>query len=145
MFNNQTIFNLQGANLISGSYLVSGARTVQVSVTVSGVSGGAGLSIRFPGSTTYSVRLVDTRPDFNSPQSPSNTWAYMFFTDLGSGVNYQGNTGMVFGGGGSGALTNGTYQFMVETEGLVWLGCEVFSYSAGNATVTITTVQRTTA
>lgn len=143
MFNNQLILNAQGANVISSPFLVSGWKILQMNVSVSGTSSGSGLSLRFPSSSNYSVRLVDTKPDFTTTSSATNFWNYIFFNDANSGVNYQGDTGASFDGATS-YLDNGEYTFLIQSEGLVWIGAEIFNWVGGTVSVSVTTVERTT-
>lgn len=119
-------------NAISGSFFVGDWRTIQIAITG---SGGADFSVRFPGSTVTSVRLVDVQPDFNSSDSETNEWEYVGISGIADFVNYDGSTGIVI-------ESDRTYLLNIETNGLIWIGAEIFDYSSGMATVEMTMLDR---
>lgn len=133
IINNITIFPQIAQAGISASQFVGDYRTIQISVTATGVTDG--FSVRFPGSTRTSARLVDTRPEFRNDSSPENAWNYIGFSGLTDFVNYDGDTGAVI-------AEDGTYLYNIETVGLIWMGCEIFDYTDGSVTVEVTVVDR---
>ena len=78
--------------------------------------------------------LDTTKPTITSAQTVSNIWDTVGMYDLQSGAFIAGDTGIVFTG------TNDVTQYMVNTEGLYWLGFDVTAYAAGNVTVKLLAV-----
>lgn len=96
-----------------------------ISLEVNG-SGGSTFSIRVLGSLQMMNQgaLVETPPDFTSPQSPTNNWSYIEIKPDDSGSFLPGITGFD-------VAADGTYNFELNTNVLAWVTVEVFNYVTG--------------
>jgi hypothetical protein len=78
--------------------------------------------------------VLQTKPDFTASASATNQWSTMQLVNLNNGSPLDGSTGIVYTGAG----TDGTTSYEVNTNAINWLGFVVSGYSAGTGTLTLT-------
>lgn len=118
----KTILNAVTADGASIAELLKDYQHVLIEVAMVGFTG----TVKFVGS------LKDTIPDFSAASSASNPRENILVKDYMDGASITGDTGL------TGSATTDVRVLEFNSNGLVWFGAIVSSYSAGTLTVKLT-------